>query len=493
MKRIVAIVLILALALALAACGGGGSLVQGETETKGTAATAAPATGSEDTGVHEVTGFCAGFGREDITPETTIPLAGYGNVENRMSQRVLDPLYATVIALQDESGEKLVIIQLDIINTSKSFCDPIRKTILKDTGIDEEHLLLNATHTHSGPSTGTSNPGVTRWQIKAVRATVQAVKDALADLDACTGMSVGTTQTEGLNFIRRYYLENGFASSNVTQGSGAIVGHETEVDEEMRIVRFDRKNQPAIVIANWQAHNHKTGGETKTDISSDFVGVFQQKAEAQLGIKCLYLQGGAGNINPYSRISGEAKYPDYKDYAQALTDHLKDGLSHMTSTPLGKIRMATTTFEAVVDKPVGADLELCKQVYDLYTSNHKSEAETLAKANGLSGYIEGTTAYRNSQMDDTKTIPLFCYAVGDVAITAAPFEMFCQTEKALREASPFGFTVTCGYSNYSHGYMPAAECFPNKGYEVFQCHYVKGTAERINEIQLGLLNELKAK
>ncbi len=492
MKRILAVLMTLAMLLPLFSCGGGTSLVEGGTETKETAATAAD-TAEADAGPHEVSGFSAGFARADITPETSVPLAGYGNVENRMSTNVLDPLYATAIALQDESGEKLVIIQLDIINTSKGICDPIRKMILKESGIDEDHILINATHTHSGPSTGTSNPGVTRWQTKMIRATAQAVKDALADLDACTGLSVGATETEGMNFVRRYYTENGFVSPNVTIGTGKITAHETEVDKEMRIVKFDRKNQPAIIIANWQAHNHKTGGEAKTDISSDFVGVFQKKAEEQLGVKVLYLQGGAGNINPYSRISGEALYGDYKDFAQALVDHMVDGLGHMTSTPLGKIRTASGTIEAVVDKPVGEDLNLCKRVYDLYNNNNKPAAEALAKQNGLTGYIEAISSYRNAQKEDTEEVTLRCYAIGDVAITAAPFEMFCQTEKALREASPFDYTVTRGLPNTSHGYMPAAECFPNKGYEVFQCHYVQGTAEQINEKQLEMLNELKAK
>ena len=40
--------------------------------------------------------------------------------------------------------------------------------------------------------------------------------------------------------------------------------------------------------------------------------------------------------------------------------------------------------------------------------------------------------------------------------------------------------------------MPAAECYPHLGYEVVISRYVMGTAEEISEIQLSMLNELKA-
>ena len=90
------------------------------------------------------------------------------------------------------------------------------------------------------------------------------------------------------------------------------------VNQQMRIIRFRRKNQKDVVLANWQCHPHRTGGSKKYDISSDIIGVMREKTEKKLDVNFLYLQGGAGNINPVSRISGEARFSDYRDIGKEL-------------------------------------------------------------------------------------------------------------------------------------------------------------------------------
>ena len=87
---------------------------------------------------------------------------------------------------------------------------------------------------------------------------------------------------------------------------------------------------------------------------------------------------------------------------------------------------------------------------------------------------------------------LFCTACGDVGLAASPFEMFCQTEKQLRADSPFAFTLTVGYTNDRRGYLPAEECFSNRGYEVESCRFEAGTAEAVNREHLAMLNDLYA-
>ena len=492
MKKVVSLLLALALTLPLFACGGGGALLEetdpAETQIHRTAGQAV--TGAD--GAHDTTGFCAGFARADITPTTAVPLAGYGNTSLRVSQNVLDPLYCTCLALRDEDGQILLIYHLDMINVWDAIGQRCREMVMEATGVPHDNILLNATHTHSGPDGALSEDGgIGTWKGILYRAVVQTAKEALADLDTCEKILVGTTETDRLNFVRRYYLENGFTCDNATYGTGAITGHETEVDQEMRIVRFERKNQKDIVLANWQSHPHRTGGSTKYDISSDIIGVMREKAEKKLDVKFLYLQGGAGNINPTSRISGEARFTDYRDIGNALYEHMAEGLEkNMTETPAGKIRAASVAFQGTVNHSLDHMVPVCREIAALYATNDRAGGNAMAVANGLSSAFEAQAIVSRSQMDATREIEVFCYAFGDVAVTAAPFEMFCQTEKKLREDSPFSFTVTCGYSNSRQGYMPAAECFPNKGYEVFQCHYVQGTAEIISEHQLRMLNDL---
>ena len=39
----------------------------------------------------------AGYGRKEITPKEPVPLAGYGGTDHRISNHILDTLFATAI------------------------------------------------------------------------------------------------------------------------------------------------------------------------------------------------------------------------------------------------------------------------------------------------------------------------------------------------------------------------------------------------------------
>ena len=486
-KRIFAL-LLAGLMLLTTACGGGGKISFDETETAETAETAKTA-GTAKKG--DTSGFCAGAGRADITPESSVPLAGYGNVDNRMSANVMDKLYASCVAVRDADGETLLLFNMDLINVRADLAGQIRRMVNKATGVPEENILINSTHTHSGPAAESENGAIGRWKTKLYKAVQSAAKDAIADLDACT-LFVGTTQTDRLNFVRRYYKENGFTTDNADYGSGSITSHETEVDQEMRLIQFARENRPDIVLANWQCHPHRTGGAQKFDISSDIIGVWRKEAEKDGELFFAFFQGGAGNINPTSRISGETLYTDYKEIGKALCAHMRDGLNGMTETPTGKVRAKTAILTGTYSHEGAEKLEVCKAISAASAAGRKDEAEALLVQNGISSVYEANAIVARAGRPETGEILLGCYAIGDIGIAAAPFEMFCQTEKRLREDSPFSFTFSCGYSNESQGYMPAAECFANKGYEVVISHYVQGTAEAISARQLEMLNELYA-
>ena len=498
MKKTVALMLTLALTLPLFACGGTSLL----TEDAAPAETVIRRTGERENaapdGEHNAEGFCAGVGRADITPTFSVPLGGYGNSAYRFSTEVLDPLYATCLALRDEAGGTLLLFHLDVICVWPAFGKTVRPMIARATGVPEENILLNATHTHSGPDGGMSEGIVDQWKGQAYRELVAAAKDAIADLDHCEKVLVGTVETDRLNFVRRYFKENGFCTDNADYGTGEITGHETEADQEMRIVRFEREKQPPVVVANWQCHPHRTVGGAKTSISSDIIGVMRKKAEKELGVKFLFLQGGAGNINPTTRIPAEQRYTDYKDIGNALYEHLADGLNGMTEVRTGKVGARAEDFTAPYNAENVDDaalLEAAGEIVRLRDANQWEQARARCAAVGLSSpYEAGSLVSRAARLANATEAPVSvaCYAFGDVAIAACPFESFHENETELRERSPFAFTLTLGYSNTHQGYMPSSASWDHRGYEVVTSIFARGVGEMAKEHELALLNELYA-
>ena len=61
-------------------------------------------------------------------------------------------------------------------------------------------------------------------------------------------------------------------------------------------------------------------------------------------------------------------------------------------------------------------------------------------------------------------------AIGDLAIVSAAAEPFVSTGMAVKAASPFAQTFFAGYTNGCVGYVPTADAYPHRGYEVAEAH-----------------------
>src|SRR5215207_11218747 len=52
--------------------------------------------------------FKVGAGKRDITPKEAVPMWGYGDRHDRLSQGIIDPLYAAAVVIQ--AGDKKLAI-----------------------------------------------------------------------------------------------------------------------------------------------------------------------------------------------------------------------------------------------------------------------------------------------------------------------------------------------------------------------------------------------
>ena len=93
----------------------------------------------------------AGWAEVEITPPVGIALAGRGGGDDRLAQSVLDPLYAQVLFLRDSKGTGFVLASFDLIGLPHDLSDRIRLRMVHELGVDWSLVVLNSSHTHSGP------------------------------------------------------------------------------------------------------------------------------------------------------------------------------------------------------------------------------------------------------------------------------------------------------------------------------------------------------
>lgn len=468
MKKLFALVLATCMMLSLVACGSAGG-----SEAAPTTEAALP--------------FRVGYHKVNITPDSPVGLAGYGNTEERKHTAVLDYLYLTCVAISDENDETVLLFSADLCAISDVMVASLRNKVSGITGIPTQNMMFNSSHTHSAPA----GQGIPTIMNKAV---VEAAEKALEDRKPAT-MYFGKAETDGINFVRHYYMNDG---SVVTDNHGSAAGktytgHCTEVDEEMRILQFKREGGKDVIIANWQSHPHITGGSSKTDLSADIIGAFRTNMENDLDCLFSYYQGGGGNINPTSRIKEENKNTEknWKVHGQMLAATAKEALNNMTQLQTGPIKVRQETYTCPTNK---ADLDkvvLAGEVRAYYEAGHTiGETATFAQSIGLQSLYHANAIGTRGGLGDSFDIEISAISFGDFGATFAPCEMFDVTAKFIRDNSPFDYTFACGYTNGGSGYFPTIECFAYGAYESDTARIAAGTAEALADHFVEILNEL---
>ena len=474
MKKILALVLALVMLLPLCACSSG--LATEETGEKVTATVESEKKTEQEKG--EITypkGFSAGFGRADITCEVPANI-GPGTT----ATMIHDPLYATCVAICD--GENVALFyHMDTKNIPLSFFKMATRRLTKEYGVPEENVILNATHSHNSPTSLTGN---TRWLQTLLNGISAAAGDALRDL-APAEAYVSTGDTTGFGFVRRYLLANGTYDCNPSSSSNPVE-HESEADNELRTIRFERGDKKDILLANWQCHAAHGRSDHKTWISSDFIDNLRKGVEKEMDVHFSYHNGASGNLN-FTNKTGPQK-ANYEVAGKELVGVVKEAVKKEEKVNTGKIKTATSTVNVGVIQDTPERIQGAKE-YNAASETDKPAV--LAKYNISSSYVASAINARASYGPD-EDIPLYAVSFGDIVFTTSPFEQFDSDGKAVRDASPFKMTFSCAYSNGHYGYLPSTLAYPHGSYEVNTTYFVQGTSDQIVAGQIALINQLSS-
>ena len=421
MKRIISLILCAILALGLfAGCdqAGGGN--------------------GEAGGSDALQGFSVGYGKADISPESSVYLCGYGDPkEERMSTGVAEHLYATTVAFTDTKGNSMLLIAVDLLLSVKSVVEPLRENIAKETGVPFDNIMFHCSHNHSGPEMVDA-----KYRLLLMERVMQSCKDAMADRKPAQ-METTFSRPEGYNYVRHYLLADGNWQG---EGVGAVpknelIGHYGKADNLLQLVKFTREGGKDIVMMNWQGHPRGSAPNPYTVATCNFAGVMRQTVEEGLDCNGVFVLSGSGNLNNNSQMAREVFYENYMELGKALGQEVIDASSTFKPAQLGDILTAKTSID-------------------------QSANEAALGA------------------------PLYAFSMGELAFAFAPFEIFDTNAMFVKENSKYPMTFYASCSNESHSYLPTPPSFDwVQHYEVRITNYPKGTAEKVADYLVGLLDK----
>lgn len=474
MKRYIALVLLVCSLLMLLGCG----KEPAQTDT---------ATGT----------FRVGFGRADITPLTSVPMAGYGNAEQRMSTGILDFQYATCLAFTDENENTILVIALDQQRAMETTMVAVRAMVNRELGVPEGNVLISASHTHSGPDLGLiHNEAIIGYMPYMNEQILAACREAMADRKPAT-MEAGSIETEGMNFVRHYsYVDaNGqtqyFGNSFGTKTINETTKHVSEADPTMHVVRFTQEGGQEIVLSNWRAHTNLTGKDVLL-MSSDFVATYRDSMEAMTGCKFVFFQGACGNINGISEIRGECQVSDNNERGSVLAQYTIECLeNNMEPLETGEIKLEKKLLELNINHTLDSMVPQAKQVQAVFSlTNDNAMAIEEGKPYGIRSPYHANAIVRRAGLEATGTLEIVAVSIGDsFSFTMSPNELFDDLTEYMEEHSPYKYTLFFGYANGYIGYIPTAYGFEYTCYESDVCWFEPGCGEVIRDTMLELLDK----
>ncbi len=217
----------------------------------------------------------AAAGKVDITPERPAYIAGYG--QNRLSLDAHDRLMARCLVL--ESGKtRIAIVSCDLIGIPRYEGQRIRAQI---KSVAPEHVILAATHTHSGPDTvGQWGPDVRTRGVD--EAWMNEFRDKVARL-------VDKTAARLLPADLR------FASENGVQGISKNIRVPRILDTELGVMQVKgiADGKCIATLVNFACHPEVLNTR---HITADFPHWLYDTVETEIGGVCLYLNGAQGGM-----------------------------------------------------------------------------------------------------------------------------------------------------------------------------------------------------
>lgn len=468
-------------------------------------------------------GLMAGVARADITPPVGIPHMNWGSATHIESDGT-DPLgmRATALVLSD-GRKKFVMVDIDTIGLGGT--DEIITRAAARSGIPAEHIRLGASHTHAGPLLS-ADKGPAGTDLTRYRAMMNRYREVVAD------KIVGAIQ-EAVSQLRpvHMYGARGLGTINVNRrfrgGSGGppAVGRNKDgyVDRELVVFRMDdSQGKPYAILINYQTHGTVLAYENRK-VSPDWIGMTRKVVEDALpGSTALFFQGAAGNQGPIEGFTGDLnvahrlgatlgyqalgvamgietvkREPVFEGYVESTAYQAKQ--HWRVSGPRDQtLRFATKIievprrqYEATEIDAMATQVAEAQKRFAAFKKGDESRAayQAAARLRRLSDLLN---RWKQPPSSEPVTVQLQVLRIGELAIVAMPGEPFAEIGAAVKKASPFAFTMFCGYSSgVGGGYMPTESEFQYRGYEVEGTRYGKGAAETVIRAAGDLLKSVR--
>ncbi|MBB30390.1 MAG: hypothetical protein CME25_15975 [Gemmatimonadetes bacterium] len=414
----------------------------------------------------------AGAATSNITPwlGVTIP----GAVRTRSAQDVDDELMAKSLVL-DNGQARIAFVTCDLIAIPQNIADAVKARIQERCGIPPEHVMINATHTHTAAGIadllGTDGcPDYIEWVHLKIS---DAVELACQRLTAAK-IGFASVNEDRIAFNRRWHLADGTVRMNPGREKADLVKPSGPTDPELAMIYVESEcGDPISVVASYSLHY--IGTDNGNAISADYFGHFFRLMKQYLSDTCVPLlwNAASGQINNID-YSGKWVWKDRghvhaKKMAAVLAGHMVTEIQLMQMQTGLSLSGSAESFEFPRKVITPDDLETANKIlavppgeYDQYDSGPFSWVVG-HPIPPVTANVYAQECIRLSELPQRLSAPVQVIRLGEAAIVALPGEIFVETGLRIKSESEPDPLFLVSLANGYIGYVCTDEALRNQG------------------------------
>jgi len=413
----------------------------------------------------------AGTSKTIITPQEPLWMAGFAS-RTEPAQGTLHELWIKALALEDAEGNRAVLVTTDLLGLPKELSDQIRTKLETRFQLSKSQVILNSSHTHSGPVLSNSLSDIyplDRSQMDQVRRYSEKLVQQVVDLAGQAFDNLEPAEIFAENGVARFQVNRRNNDANTLDRLTELNGPSDAAVPVLKVV--NGQGDLTAVVFGYACHPTVLSGY---EWSGDFPGFAQIELEKLYpGTTALFFQGAGADQNPLPRHT----IPLAKQYGKTLAA----AVERVLSEDMKQLAPHLQTAYSEVDLPL--------------TTPPTSEE--------LSQYIERSSGYQQTwairlleatkagnPMPTSYPFPVQAWKLGDLPIMALGGELV--VEYAIQLKRIFGQHIfVMGYSNDVMSYIPTATILREGGYEGAIAQMVYGLPSPWDsDLEILILNEM---
>ncbi|NIJ51454.1 neutral/alkaline non-lysosomal ceramidase N-terminal domain-containing protein [Dyadobacter arcticus] len=414
-------------------------------------------------------GWKAGVARVAITPQQEMWMAGFAS-RTHASEGKLHDLWAKALVLEDADGKQAVMITTDLLGFPKVLSDDIRTKLNAKYKLSKAQIILNSSHTHSGPVLGTALSDIYPLNEAEQRKIDQYAELLSNQIIKLVGYAVQALQPATLqsqNGVTRFQV-------NRRNNNAATLETLTEIagpgDAAVPVLKVSDSKGKIIAIAFGYACHPTVLDQYKW--SGDYPGFAQIELEKLYpGASALFFQGAGADQNPLPRHTVPLAIQYGKTLAAAVERVLSEDMKPLDA----KLSTAYTELElSLTTAPT-------KEQFSALASKTTSYQQKWA--NRMIEKIDKGEKFQTSY-----PFPIQVWKLGEQAIMTMGGELV--VDYAINLKKIFGQdTFVMGYTNDVMTYIPSTTILREGGYEGEVAAIVYGLpATWASDVEIEILN-----